>query len=444
MVTMCVNGKHFWIHLVDYLDNIKLAGSPCHTETCICGAHCWENRHMADKHRRPIVFLSLLDMNLWLFRRRLMAILVEKGWNVVAVTPQGGYCQRFSQIGVRHISYKMNQKGTNPVEEALVVWQLIHILRRIKPVLVQTFTIKPNIYGTLAAKIARIPFIINAVTGLGSFFVENGEDTTKRMKKFLMVLYRISGALADRVIFQNHDDLAFFNAKGLTRMGKAKLIRGSGVDLHYFDPSQIKNENRNQLRRELGAKDNQIVVTMLTRLVWDKGVGEFCQAAGQLRKEYKDQVVFLLVGDFYDGNPRGVPRSYIKGAVARGDIIFTGWRSDIPQVLGASDVVVLPSYREGLSVSLQEALAMGKPVVTTDATGCKETVEDGVNGFLVPVRNAKALAEAIGRLVTNPKMREEMGQRSRKKAEREFDVEQIARQYLELYAEVLNGSPVKN
>jgi N,N'-diacetylbacillosaminyl-diphospho-undecaprenol alpha-1,3-N-acetylgalactosaminyltransferase len=398
---------------------------------------------MSDKQRRTIAFLSLLDMNLWLFRRRLMATLVEKGWNVVAITPPGDYCQRFSQIGVRHIPYKMNRKGTNPIEEALVVWQLVHILRQIKPALVQTFTIKPNTYGTLAAKIARIPFIINAVTGLGTFFIENGENTM-RMRYLLMTLYRISGALADRVIFQNDDDLAFFTAKGLIHLDKAKLIRGSGVDLRHFDPLQIKSEKRKQLRQELRVKDSQVVVTMLTRLIWDKGVREFCQAASQLHKKYQDQVTFLLVGDFYEGNPRSVPRAYIADVVAREDIIFTGWRDDIPQVLDSSDIVVLPSYREGLPVSLQEALAMGKPIVTTDVTGCRETVEDGMNGFLVPVRNAQALAGAIGRMIENPKMRQEMGHHSRKKAEREFDVEQITKQYLELYAEVLNESSVEN
>ena len=178
----------------------------------------------------------------------------------------------------------------------------------------------------------------------------------------------------------------------------------------------------------------------MARLIWDKGIKEFCEAARQLRNNTSQQFIFLLVGDYYDGNPNAIPHTYIESAVRGEEIVFTGWRDDVPAILAASDIVVLPSYyREGIPVSLMEAMAMSRPLVTTDAPGCRETVEDGWNGFLVPIRDANALARVIGKLIDDPTLREIMGRRSREKAEREFDVRFVVREHLQLYQRLLNN-----
>ncbi len=383
-----------------------------------------------------IVFLSHIDMNLYLFRLSLMKRMVEKGWSVTALVPEGKYAHLFEKEGIRHEHYSIKRDGMNPLTECMVISRLYRKLKSLRPDLLHSFTMKPNIYGAIAGMLAGVPRIVNSVTGLGSFFIDS--KTVAPIGRALSQLYRVSCHFADAVVFQNGDDLEFFLQHNIAPGGKCRVVRGSGVDLEKFSPERFSQTDRKMLRESLGIRDGAVVVTLITRLIWDKGVREFCEAASIIRKRLGEKAVFLLVGDYYDGNPNAVPASYIESMVNLENVMFAGWREDIPEILNCSDIVTLPSYREGLPVSLQEALATGLPVVTTDVPGCRETVEDGVNGFLIPPRDARALASAIERLLTDAELRAVMGKRGREKAEREFDVRCIVQQHLELY-ESLTG-----
>ena len=383
-----------------------------------------------------IIFLSHLDLNLR-FRMPIMRALVKNGNRVTALVPYGPYAVRFSQENIRHKHYNISRAGLNPFKELKVVFSLFKILKQLSPDLVHTFTAKPNIYGTLAARLAGVPVIVNSVTGLGSFFVEVGRHGL--MKFLLLRLYRLNGGLSNATIFQNEDDIILFRDNRLVSKEKVHLIKGSGVDLERFSQKKFSRENCINLKKCLGISPDTVVVTLMARLIWDKGIKEFCEAAHQLRNDTSRQFIFLLVGDYYDGNPNAIPHTYVESAVKDKKIVFTGWRDDVPAILAASDIVVLPSYREGLPVSLMEAMAMSRSLVTTDVPGCRETVEDGWNGFLVPVRDSNALACATGKLIDEPTLRYVMGRRSREKAEREFDVRFVVREHLQLYQRLLNS-----
>ncbi len=378
-----------------------------------------------------IVFLSHIDMNLYLFRLSLMKRLLEKGWRVTALVPEGNFSHLFEKEGISHEHYSIKRDGMNPLTECKVISRLYKKLRALHPDLLHSFTMKPNIYGAIAGMLAGVPKIVNSVTGLGSFFIDS--ENVAPLGRALSQLYRVSCRFADAVVFQNGDDLEFFLRHHIAQASKCRVIRGSGVDLEKFSPTRFSQTDRKALRRALGIGDDAVVITLITRLIWDKGIREFCEAASIIRKRFGEKAVFLLVGDYYDGNPNAVPASYIESMVDSSNVMFAGWRDDIPAILHSSDIITLPSYREGLPVTLQEALAMGIPIVTTDVAGCRETVEDGVNGILVPPRDAKALAAEIERLLTDTGLRAVMGERGRKKAEREFDVRHIVQQHLELY-----------
>jgi N,N'-diacetylbacillosaminyl-diphospho-undecaprenol alpha-1,3-N-acetylgalactosaminyltransferase len=387
---------------------------------------------MSDRH---IVFLSHIDLNLYLFRRPIMQELMKRHWRVTALTPDGVYAPRFQEDGIVHVPYKLSRQGMNPAQELGVVWDLWMTLRRLSPDLVHTFTVKPNIYGTIAAYLAGVPVIVNSVTGLGSFFIDKAPWNP--IRTLILRFYKLICTRTDMVIFQNTDDLRFFLENRLVAAKKTYVMRGSGVDLERFCPTRFSEEDRAKLRSTFGISPTAIVVTLVARLIWDKGVREFCECARHVREKYRHKVAFLLVGDYYDGNPRAVPPAYIESVTTHGDIVFTGWRDDIPAVLNATDIVVLPSSREGLPVSLQEALAMRKAIVTTDTTGCREIVNNGWNGFLVPVQDVEALVQAVSTLICDADLREQMGKRSRKKAEAEFDVRAICHHHIALYEKLL-------
>lgn len=383
------------------------------------------------------VFLSHIDINLYLFRRPIMQKLVADDWEVTAVVPTGDYSDRFEADGIEHIPYEIDRGGMNPLQELEVIYQLWKIFRRLKPEVVHSFTMKPNIYGSVAARLAGVPVIVNSVTGLGSFFLD--DEPSGKTQKLLLALYRLAGFLNSNSIFQNNDDLSFFLKQKLIIKSKTSLIKGSGVNLQRFNSDNFNDAQKNSLRAELEIHANHLVVTCISRLLKDKGVGEFCEAARALHDTWQGKVTFLLVGDFYDGNPSSLSPAYTNELAETGVIRFVGWRQDIPELLSISDVVVLPSYREGLPVSLQEALAMGKPVVTTDVPGCRETVDEGVNGFLVKVRDSSVVAEAVEKLLSDAALREQMGEASLKKAKVEFDVNRIVEQHVDLYQKLLRG-----
>lgn len=370
-------------------------------------------------------FLSHLDLNLYLFRLPIMQALVERGHEVWAVCPRGGVFERFAEHGIQAISYDIDRSSLNPLREFPVIFRLARVLRRIRPDILHTFTAKPNIYGTLAGRLAGVPVIYNLVEGLGSFYVDESLRS-RTIRACMEALYRITGRLSDATIFVNQDDPKYFISRGLLAANKAQVILGVGVDTQYFHPALY---DVSALRHGLGLSAESTVVLMVARAIWHKGVGEFIAAAKLLRSQFSG-AIFLLVGDVDSGNPSSVTRTFLQ---AQKDIRWLGHRDDIAALTALCDVYVLPSYREGVPRTLLEAASMAKPIVTTDTVGCREVVDNGVNGFLVPLRDGATLAQRIATLLDDAELRERMGQAGRKKAVRDFDVAHVVEQYLELY-----------
>lgn len=359
-------------------------------------------------------FLSHLDLNLWLFRLPIMKELVRQGHTVYALCPSGEISGSFSEHGITHIPYQIERSSLNPIKELDAIRNIYTTIKPLHLDILHTFTAKPNIYGTIAGKLAGVPRIINLVEGLGSFYLEN--DLKSRIIRYLIeMLYRQTFKLADTVMFVNQDDPDYFIDKKVINPSKVVTIKGVGIDTAFWSP--------------LPKTDTWIRVTMVARALKHKGVQEFIDAASILTQNYPN-VSFQFVGSPDEGNRSSVTETFMKEQTA---IHYLGHQNNIRHILSQSDIFVLPSYREGLPRTSMEALSMGLPIVTTDVVGCRETVDEGINGFLVPPYNALALAEAIKKLIENPDLRSRMGQAGREKALREFDVATIVDKHLEVY-----------
>lgn len=360
---------------------------------------------------------------------------VKNNCAVYAITPEGKYSSKFLENGIKHISYNIRRGSLNPFLELKTILELFRILKTLKPSILHTFTAKPNIYGTIAGKLARIPIIINTITGLGSFYVENNLKS-KFVRGLINLFYGLAFLFSDCVIFHNFDDLKYFYKIGLVRKAKATVIKGSGIDTKQFSPRSTQSKTLEQLRKELNL-NSKIVILMIARLLKHKGVLEYCRAAQIIKFYYEDTVEFLLVGDFDKGNPFCIEKDKLYYFIQNDIIKFLGRRDDIKEIIALCDVFVLPSYREGIPRTLIEAASMGKPIVTTNAVGCKEVVEHGRNGFLIPLKDSDALAEAIETLIKNKKSREKFGKHSRQKAIKEFDKNIVVEKTISLYKKLI-------
>jgi len=379
-----------------------------------------------------VAFLSHLDMNLYLFRLSWMKKLREMGFEVFALVPEGEYTGRLREEGFRVINYRIDRRSLNPLKEFRTIGELYHVFRKQNFDILHTFTYKPNLYGTIAGRRAGVPIIINTITGLGHVFTTGGASD-KRLKKWIYTaFYRYSLNKADYIIFQNMDDLKLLS-NYVSNEVKLRLMRGSGVDTVYFSPNSVDGEKVAKLRKELGLTGQEKVVTMIARMYWGKGIKEYVEAANKILGE-RDDVYFLVVGWRDEGNPDTIPEDFIKKHEAK-KLRFLGKREEIREILYLTDVYVLPSYREGLSRTILEAMSMQKPVVTTDAPGCKDVVKDGVNGFLVPVGDSWALKKAISNLIDDADLRRKMGEAGRRRAVKEFSVDVILGDLGRLYDE---------
>ena len=359
-----------------------------------------------------IAFLSHLDLNLYLFRLPIMKELVKKNFKVYAITPHGKYFYKFKDSGIIPISYKIKRESLNIFNEITTIKEIKNVINRINPDILHTFMHKPNIYGNLSGT----KNIINTVTGLGSFFIHN-DLKSLIIRKIIENLYKYTSKNAKKVIFQNRDDMDYFIKNNIIPENKAILIKSSGVDTEYFN--QI--EKNYELLQKLNL-DNKPVVLMIARVIKDKGVLEYIEAAENL----KDKANFLYVGEIDKGNKNALIPDWKN-------VKYLGFRDDIKDLISIADIVVLPSYREGTPRTLLEAGAMAKPLITTDTPGCREVVKDGFNGFLVPVKDSKKLTEKIKVLIENKELREKFGQNSREFIKREFDIKIVVLKYMELY-----------
>lgn len=369
-----------------------------------------------------IAFLSHLDLNLYLFRLPIMIELVKTGHEVYAVCPKGEFFDKFVKYGINPVSYYVDRKSLNFLKEFKSINSIRKCLSSISPDIIHTFMHKPNIYGNLSGA----KNIVNTITGLGSFFVHN-DLKSRNVRRVIEMLYKYTTKNAKKVIFQNSDDITYFIQNKIVPENKAVLIKSSGVDTEYFKPIP-KNEillNKFKLNDKLN--ESKPIVLMIARVIKDKGVLEYIEAANIL----KDKAIFLYVGDIDKGNKNAFMPDW-------GNVKFLGFRKDIKELISVCDIFVLPSYREGVPRTLLEAAAMGKPIVTTDTVGCREVVEDNKNGFLVPIKNYVELANKIEILINNYEIRERFGKYSREKAVKEFDVRFVVSQYINLYNEILN------
>ena len=379
-----------------------------------------------------IAFVSHLDANIYLFRLSWIKALAGKGFEISVVVPEGEYSDKLMEEGFKVINYNIRRGSINPLNALKNIFELYKIFRREKFDAVHLFTIQPVVYGSLAARLAEVPIIFSLIEGLGSLF------TVKNLKNaslafIVKLLLKIAFKLSTKVNFISRDD--YEALKPLVNPAKVFLISSTGVDIDYFSLNKLDKEKLEALKQELKIKDNHIVITTIARLIWEKGIKEFVEAANLIGKKY-DNIIFLIVGWIDRGNPSVVDENFIKESEKNPNVRFLGARDDIREILALTNIYVLPSYREGIPRTILEAMAMEKPVVTTNAPGCRLTVEDCVNGFWVPVKDSRALAEAIERLIIDKELRVKMGKAGKEKVVKEFSNEVVIRQILELYTEV--------
>jgi N,N'-diacetylbacillosaminyl-diphospho-undecaprenol alpha-1,3-N-acetylgalactosaminyltransferase len=375
-----------------------------------------------------IGFLSHLDLNLYLFRLPIMEALVKEGHTVYAICPKGDKFNLFNSHGIKAIEYKIERSSLNPLKELKAIYNIYRVIRELNLDIIHTFTAKPNIYGTIASKMAKVPTIVNLVEGLGSFYIE---DTTKSIlvRNIIEKLYKFSFSLSHQVVFVNSDDPHYLKNRGVISNEKITIIKSVGIDTNEFNPNKISSQEIDKLRDELNLKD-KIVVLMVARAIWHKGVREFYEASHILLNH--NHIQFVLVGDIDEGNPSSANKEFLNS----GNVLWLGYRDDIFNLTALSDVYVLPSYREGVPRTLLEATSMAKPIVTTNTVGCREVVIDGYNGFLVPVKDSQTLADKIEILIKEQDTRKIMGENGRIMAIKEFDIKQVVKQYISLYQEL--------
>jgi len=369
---------------------------------------------------KKIAIIGSQAFALWNFRGPLIREMVRRNLEVYALAPDydDETLEKVRQLGAKPIEYPLSRTGLNPFRDAWSFLGLTFTLRRIKPDVTFCYTIKPVIYGTLAAWILGVPRRFAMIEGLGYAFTAPGErEEFKRrvVKRIAVLLYKLALRRATKVFFLNPDDLNEFVQKCVVHSEKAFLLGPIGVDLEAFPP--------------VPPVTAPITFLLAARLLREKGVREFVEAARRIKAKYPNTRFILLGG--LDTNPGAISREEVEGWVKEGLIEWPGHVADVKPYLAQASVFVLPSYREGVPRSIQEAMAMARPIITTDAPGCRETVIPGVNGFLVPVRDVDALVSAMERFINEPELIERMGKESRRIAEERFDVHKINKTLVE-------------
>lgn len=357
--------------------------------------------------------------NLVNFRSNLIRALTTAGYRVIAAAPQDAHTQRLSELVEAHYDVPIQSDGTSPLRDATLIVRYLRLLRMTKPDVMVSYTIKPNIYGALAAHISGIPVIAN-VSGLGTAFIR-----TTWLTKIVKLLYRIAFANIAFVFFQNTHDRDLFIAHKLIAPERAGLLPGSGVDLTYFHPSHN------------APYDGPLRFVLIARMLWDKGIAEYV-AAARLVKANHPEVQFHLVGARGVHNKTAIADDTLDAWNAEGIVTHLGESDRIREIIAQHDCVVLPSYREGMSRVLLEAAAMGKPLIASNVPGCAEVVDAGVNGLLCTAQDTASLANTMLQFIAlSPAERTAMGAASRAKAERTFDEKQVFDAYLAQIAAVL-------
>lgn len=372
-----------------------------------------------------VILSANTEWYLYNFRLSLARRLRSLGCEVVLVSPPGRFAEKLQQAGFRWIEWNLGRKTVAPWRELGSLIQAWKVYRREKPDLVHHHTIKPVLYGSLAARLAGVPVRVNSITGRGYVFL--GKDRRAGLiKALVMPAYRLAlGGKGCGAIFENQGDRQYFLSEKLIKPQQAWLIEGVGVDEVTFTP----------LPEPAGSP----VIVLAARLLWDKGVGELVEAA-RLLKDTGARVA--LVGEPDEGNPKAIPLATIESWRSQGLVEWWGWHDDMSEVYKKCHIVALPSYYEGVPTVLLEAASCGRPLVASDIPGCRAVVQDGVNGFLVPVRDAQVLAEALRKLVVDPDLRARMGAAGRALILEKHTQDHVNQATLDVYAELAGAANV--
>ncbi len=366
-----------------------------------------------------VVFISPFASTIVGFRGSLIKALKKYNIHVVVLAPDYDDKTRWevSALGAIPVDYALNRAGITPLRDLRTLLQLSKLLRRLKPSVVMPYNIKPVVYGMIAGAVAGVPYRVAMIEGLGYTFCEKPSLRHTLLSKTVRLLYRVGLRFAHKVLFLNPDDVREFLEARLVRAEQAVLLGGIGVDLHEWCSAHPSLK--------------PVTFTLAARLIREKGIPEFAQAARHIKAKYPNTRFWLLGG--LDTNLSALSQHEVEAWVREGILEWFGQVPDVRPYFAQTSVYVLPSYyREGVPRSTQEAMAMARPVITTDAPGCRETVVDGVNGYLVPVRDVEALVQAMERFIQEPRLIITMGQASRKLAEERFDVHQINRRILKV------------
>lgn len=377
-------------------------------------------------NRKRVLVVAGDAASLWNFRGALLRSMCTSGYDVVGVAPfqSNDVVARLSAMGVRYSPVILERAGLNPFGDLVSLLQMRTLIRREQPDVVLSYTIKPVIYGSLAANWARVPKIYALITGLGAAFYSPGKKG-QILRFIAVVLYRLALARCTKVLVQNPEIAELFIREGIVEAAKIAVVTGSGVDLQHFHAAP--------------APCGPPIFLLLARMLRDKGIEEYV-AAARVIKQQMPSARFLLVGDV-DPNPAAIAIAKLNEWHREGVVEYRPAVSDVRPLLSGCSVFVLPSYHEGMPRSVLEAMAMSRPIITTDTIGCRDTVinagpiddagiREGDNGLLVPVRSVDPLAAAILRLATDPELCSQMGQAGRKICEERFDVKLINQQML--------------
>lgn len=364
---------------------------------------------------RKIIFSSNTSWTIYNFRRGVIRFLLSQGCEIVVIALEDNTTGKLTKMGCTFIPLPINARGINPVSDLLIIKKYYDIYKKLKPDFVFHFTIKPAIYGALAARLAKVKSI-SVITGLGYVFIKNNWLT-----KIVRMLYKKALRYPVETWFLNREDLHVFLKYGLVSSDKSFLLPGEGIDTDFYCP-------RAQQRQQ------KTIFLMIARLIWDKGVKEFVEAA-EIILTKTQEVEFQLIGELAPALKNGVPERILRDWISRGVVSYLGTTADIRDFIARADCIVLPSYREGIPRSLLEASSMAVPVIASDAPGCRDVVQNEITGFLCQSENAQDLANAFEKfLAMNELERQAMGQAGRAHVIKQYDERKIIGIYIEKLA----------
>ena len=369
---------------------------------------------------KTVAIIYNASENAYKIKQKLIFLLKENNYDVIVIAPFDRYSDKFSELGVSYFRLDMNRKGENLIEELLLIAKFVKVLKLTAPDVILNFTIKPNLYGSIAAAILSKPTICN-VTGLGTVFIKSGNSLL-----FVKLLYKIAFKFSSKIFFQNIDDKNLFDNLKLVCPKKSELIPGDGVDIDLFSPSFPQSRF-----------DEKVVFLFIGRILRDKGVMEFVGAAKLLIEKYGN-VEFQILGGVDEGNATAISLEEVMQWQSAGIINYLEYTDDVRPFLANADVVVLPSYREGMPRTILDAAAMGTPVIVTDVPGCRHAVIHGETGYLCKVQDINSLADAMENMLNaGSDQRKLLGNNGRKMIVNEFDEKIVLKKYLETIAAIM-------